>query len=62
MVFLALLVVAALLAMLVGRLPHGGTRAFAAGAAVLALVGAALVRLGATHLHGRGPRRWYNPS
>ena len=46
----------------VGRLPRGGSRAFAAGGAVLALVGAALVRLRASHLPGHGPRRWHNPS
>lgn len=60
--FLVLLVVAVLLATLAGRLPHGGVRAFAAGAAVLALVSAALVRLRAAHLPGHGPRRWHNAS
>jgi hypothetical protein len=60
--FLALLAIALLLAMLVARLPRGGGRAFAAGAAVLALAGAALVRLRAGTLPGHGPRRWHSPS
>lgn len=60
--FLALLAVAALLAVLVARLPRGGGRAFAAGGAVLALAGAALVKLRAGVLPGHGPRRWHNPS
>lgn len=60
--FLTLLAVALVLVLLVGRLPRGGSRAFAAGGAVLALVGAALVRLRASHLPGHGPRRWHNPS
>ena len=41
--FLALLAAAVLLALLVARLPRGGGRAFAAGGAVLALAGAALI-------------------
>ncbi|MBR0659554.1 hypothetical protein [Neoroseomonas oryzicola] len=60
--FLALLAVAALLAVLVARLPRGGARAFAAGGAVLALAGAALTRLRGGALPGHGPRRWHNPS
>lgn len=60
--FLALLAVAALLAVLVGRLPRGATRAFFAGGAVLALVSAALVRLRVGHMPGHGPRRWHSPS
>lgn len=60
--FLALLAVAVLLALFVGRLPRGGGRALVAGGAVLALVGAALVRLRAGHLPGHGPRRWHSPS
>ena len=60
--FLALLAAAALLALLVGRLPRGAGRALAAGGAVVALVCAALVRLRAGHLPGHGPRRWHNPS
>ncbi len=62
MVFLALLAVAVLLAVLVRRLPRGGMRALVAGGAVLALVGAALIRLRAGHLPGHGPRRWHNAS
>ena len=60
--FLALLAIAALLAVLVARLPRGGGRAFAAGGAVLALAGAALTRLRGGALPGHGPRRWHNPS
>ena len=60
--FLAFLAVAALLAVLVARLPRGGGRAFAAGGAVLALAGAALTRLRGGALPGHGPRRWHNPS
>jgi hypothetical protein len=60
--FTALLVAAALLAILVARLPRGGGRAFAAGGAVLALTAAALVKLRAGHLPGHGPRRWHGPS
>jgi hypothetical protein len=60
--FLGLLALALLLAILVARLPRGGGRAFAAGAAVLALAGAALVKLRAGGLPGHGPRRWHNPS
>ena len=61
-VFFALLAVAVLLALIIGRLPRGAMRALFAGGAVLALVGAALVRLRASHLPGHGPRRWHNPS
>lgn len=60
--FLALLGLSVLLAVLVARLPHGGGRAFAAGCAVLALAGAALVKLRGGHLPGHGPRRWHTPS
>ncbi|WP_198369456.1 hypothetical protein [Roseomonas rosulenta] len=59
--FVALLIVAVLLAVLVARLPHGGGRAFAAGAAVLALTAAAMVRLRASHLPGHRPRPWRSP-
>jgi hypothetical protein len=60
--FLALLGTTALLAVLVGHLPRGGVRAFAAGTAVLALASAALVRFRAGRLPGHGPRRWHPPS
>lgn len=60
--FVALLAVAVLLALFVGRLPRGAGRALAAGGAVLALMGAALVRLRAGHLPGHGPRRWHSAS
>ena len=60
--FLALLAVAALLAVLVARLPRGGGRAVAAGGAVLALAGAALTRLRDGALPGHRPRRWRNAS
>lgn len=60
--FLALLAVAVLLAVLVARLPRGGGRAFAAGGAVLALAGAALVKLREGHLPGHRPRPWRSPS
>ncbi len=59
---LVLLAVAVLFALLVPRLPPGGGRAFAAGGAVLALAGAALVKLRGGTLPGHGPRRWHNPS
>lgn len=59
--FLALLAAAALLALVVGRLPRGAGGALAAGGAVVALVCAALVRLRAGHLPGHGPRRWHTP-
>jgi hypothetical protein len=62
MMFVVLLAVAALLAVLVARLPRGGGRAIAAGGAVLALSAAALVKLRAGHLPGHGPRRWHSPS
>jgi hypothetical protein len=62
MMFGVLLAVAALLAVLVARLPRGGGRAIAAGGAVLALSAAALVKLRAGHLPGHGPRRWHSPS
>ncbi|MBW6396312.1 hypothetical protein KPL78_00565 [Roseomonas sp. HJA6] len=60
--FLALLALALILAVLIGRLPRGGGRALAAGGAVLALAGAALMRLQAGSLPGHGPRRWHSPS
>jgi len=60
--FLALLLAALLLAILVTRLPRGAGRAFAAGGAVLALAGAALILLRRRHLPGHGPRRWHSPS
>jgi len=60
--FIALLIAAALLAVLVARLPRGGGRAFAAGGAVLALTAAALVKLRAAHLPGHRPRPWRSPS
>lgn len=60
--FLALLGIALLLALLIGRLPRGGGRALAAGGTVLALAGAALARLRASTLPGHGPRRWHPPS
>ncbi|BDG71369.1 hypothetical protein [Roseomonas fluvialis] len=59
--FFALLIVAVLLAVLVARLPRGAGRAFAAGAAVLALTAAAMVKLRAAHLPGHRPRPWRNP-
>jgi hypothetical protein len=59
--FFALLAVAVILAVLVARLPQGGGRAFAAGAAVLALTAAALVKLRAAHLPGHRPRPWRSP-
>lgn len=59
--FIALLIAAALLAVLVARLPRGGGRAFAAGAAVLALTAAAMVKLRAVHLPGHRPRPWRSP-
>ena len=60
--FLALLALAALLAVLVARLPHGGGRAFAAGGAVLALAGAAMIILRAGRLPGHRARTWHSPS
>ncbi|MBB5688706.1 hypothetical protein GXW77_18255 [Roseomonas alkaliterrae] len=60
--FIALLIAAALLAVLVTRLPHGGGRAFAAGGAVIALAGAALVLLRRGHLPGHRQRPWRSPS
>lgn len=57
---LALLAVAALLAVLVGRLPRGATRALAAGGAVLALVSVALSRLRTSNMHNYGMRRWHS--
>ena len=60
--FAALLAIAVLLAILVARLPRGGGRAFAAGGAVLALAGAALMLLRRGQLPGHGPRRWHSPS
>lgn len=60
--FLALLAIAVLLAVAVTRLPRGGGRAFVAGVAVLALAGAALVRLRAGHLPGHRARPWRSPS
>jgi hypothetical protein len=59
--FFALLAVAVILAVLVARLPQGGGRAFAAGAAVLALTAAAMVKLRAAHLPGHRPRPWRSP-
>jgi hypothetical protein len=58
-VFLLLLALAVIGAILVARLPRGGGRALAAGVAVLALAGAALVRLRAESHPGR---RWRSPS
>lgn len=60
--FLALLAVAVVLALLLGRLRHGAVRALVAGAAVLVLAGAALIGLRASNLPGHGPRRWRSPS
>ncbi len=59
--FVALLIVAVILAVLVARLPRGGGRAFAAGAAVLVLTAAAMVKLRAAHLPGHRPRPWRSP-
>jgi hypothetical protein len=59
--FVALLIAAVLLAVLVARLPRGGGRAFAAGAAVLALTAAAMVKLRAAHMPGHRPRPWRSP-
>lgn len=60
--FLILLAVAALLAVLVARLPRGGGRAFAAGGAVIALAGAAMIKLRAGGLPGHRARPWRSPS
>lgn len=60
--FFLLLAAALVCALLLGWLPRGGGRALAAGGAVLALAGAALVRLRAGTLPGQGPRRWHSPS
>lgn len=57
--FLLLLALAAVLAVLLARLPRGGGRALAAGGAVLALAGAAMVRF-RTPRHPA--RRWRSPS
>jgi hypothetical protein len=59
--FAALLILAVVFAVVVARLPRGGGRAFAAGGAVLALTGAAMVKLRAAHLPGHRPRPWRSP-
>lgn len=60
--FLALIAIGLACAVLLARLPRGAGRAFAAGGAVLALAGAALVLLRRGALPGHGPRRWHSPS
>lgn len=60
--FVGLLVLAAICAILLTRLPRGGGRAFVAGGAVLALTGAALIMLRRGGLPGHRARRWHSPS
>lgn len=60
--FFTLLAVVVVLALVAGWLPRGALRALFAGGAVLALFGAALVRLRAGHLPGHRPRQWHSPS